>query len=126
MTIARHDIAATPHHGQPRSIKVTQSYRTAVAPFWRYNYGASAGGNTMFFTPVDRRVFLKGSAAAGLALPFAGVGSTQAREAELVARKVFFDNADCYNVRVSPGGKNLAWAAPVDKVINLFVAPVAD
>ncbi len=80
----------------------------------------------MFFTPVDRRVFLKGSAAAGLALPFAGVGSTQAREAELVARKVFFDNADCYNVRVSPDGKNLAWAAPVDNVINLFVAPVAD
>ena len=80
----------------------------------------------MFVTPVDRRVFLKGSAAAGLALPFAGVGSTQARETELVARKVFFDNADCYNVRVSPDGKNLAWAAPVDNVINLFVAPVAD
>src|SRR5581483_6374756 len=82
--------------------------------------------HTMFFTPVDRRVFLKGTAAAGLALPFADVGSTQAREAELVARKVFFDNADCYNGRVSPDRKNLAWAAPVDNVINLFVAPVAD
>ena len=44
----------------------------------------------------------------------------------MVARKVFFDNADCYNVRLSPDGKNLAWAAPIDKVINLFVAPVAD
>jgi dipeptidyl aminopeptidase/acylaminoacyl peptidase len=80
----------------------------------------------MLFKPVDRRVFLKGSAAAGLALPFAGVVRTEAREAELVARKVFFDNADCYNVRLSPDGKNLAWAAPIDKVINLFVGPVAD
>ena len=55
-----------------------------------------------------------------------GRRSREAREADLVARKVFFDNADCYNVRVSPDGKNLAWAAPVDNVINLFVAPVAD
>ncbi len=80
----------------------------------------------MFFKSVDRRVFLKGSAAAGLALPFAGAVRTEAREADLIARKVFFDNADCYNVRVSPDGKNLAWAAPVDKVINLFVASVTD
>ena len=80
----------------------------------------------MFFKSVDRRVFLKGSAAAGLALPFAGVGGTEAREADLIARKVFFDNADCYNVRLSPDGKNLAWAAPIDGVINLFVAPAAD
>src|ERR1700760_72204 len=82
------------------------------------------GSITMVFTPVDRRVFLKGSAALGLALPFAGVARTEAREADLIARKVFFDNADCYNVRVSPDGRNLAWAAPIDGVINLFVAPV--
>src|SRR6202035_4758304 len=73
----------------------------------------------------DRRVFLKGGAALGLAMPGMLPGA-HAREAELVARKVFFDNADCYNVRVSPEGKNLAWAAPIDRVINLFVAPVAD
>ena len=79
----------------------------------------------MFFKSVDRRAFLKGSAA-GLALPFAGVRGTEAREADLIARKVFFDNADCYNVRLSPDGKNLAWAAPIDGVINLFVAPAAD
>jgi hypothetical protein len=62
----------------------------------------------LFFKPLDRRVFLKGTAAAGLALPFADAVRTEAREVELVARKVFFDNADCYNVRVSPDGKNLA------------------
>jgi dipeptidyl aminopeptidase/acylaminoacyl peptidase len=80
----------------------------------------------MFSTPVDRRVFMKGSAAAGFALPFAAVGRTQAREADVIARKVFFDNADCYNVRVSPDGRNLAWVAPIDRVNNLFVARVDD
>jgi dipeptidyl aminopeptidase/acylaminoacyl peptidase len=80
----------------------------------------------MLFKSVDRRIFLKGTAAASLALPLVGVMQAEAREADLVARKVFFDNADCYNVRVSPDGKNLAWAAPIDRVINLFVAPVAD
>jgi dipeptidyl aminopeptidase/acylaminoacyl peptidase len=80
----------------------------------------------MFFKSVDRRVFLKGSAAASLTFPFAGAVRTEARETDLIARKIFFDNADCYNVRLSPDGKNLAWAAPVDKVINLFVAPVTD
>jgi dipeptidyl aminopeptidase/acylaminoacyl peptidase len=80
----------------------------------------------MLFKSVDRRVFLKGSLAASLALPVSGVVRTEARETDLIARKVFFDNADCYNVRLSPDGKNLAWAAPVDRVINLFVAPVTD
>ena len=80
----------------------------------------------MSFKPVDRRVFLKSTAAASLALPFAGIVRTEAREAELVARKAFFDNADYYNARVSPDGKNLAWVAPIDRVNNLFVAPVAD
>ena len=79
----------------------------------------------MHFRPIDRRVFLRGSAAASSTLPFAAVRA-EARETDLIARKIFFDNSDCYNVRVSPDGKNLAWAAPVDKVINLFVAPVAD
>jgi dipeptidyl aminopeptidase/acylaminoacyl peptidase len=80
----------------------------------------------MSFTLVDRRVFLKSTAAASLSLPLAGVMRTEAREVELVARKIFFDNADCYNVRVSPDGKNLAWVAPIDRVNNLFVAPVAE
>ena len=40
--------------------------------------------------------------------------------------RVFFDNPDYINVRVSPDGKTLAWIAPVDHVNNLFVAPIAD
>jgi dipeptidyl aminopeptidase/acylaminoacyl peptidase len=81
----------------------------------------------MHFKPIDRRVFLKRSAAIGLVLPLAGVARPiEAREADLVARKVFFDNADYYNVRLSPDGANLAWIAPIERVNNLFVAPVAD
>ena len=49
-----------------------------------------------------------------------------AQQAGLVARRVFFDNPDYSNVRVSPDGQHLAYLAPVDGVSNLWVAPVAD
>jgi hypothetical protein len=78
----------------------------------------------MHAIPIDRRDFLRHAAALGVALPFAH--SAAAAEAELVARKVFFDNPDIGSVRVSPDGQTLAWLAPVDNVRNLFVAPLAD
>jgi dipeptidyl aminopeptidase/acylaminoacyl peptidase len=74
---------------------------------------------------IDRREFLRGIAALG-ALPFAGPGRAAAAEADLVARKVFFDNPDVGSVRVSPDGQTLAWLAPIDNVRNLFVAPRDD
>ena len=74
--------------------------------------------------PIDRRDFLRHAAALGIALPFAR--SAAAAEADLVARKVFFDNPDIGSVRVSPDGQNLAWLAPIGGVRNLFVAPLAD
>ena len=77
--------------------------------------------------PIDRRHFLQRTALLGTALPLAGlVGPALAQKAELVARKVFFDNPDYLNVRISPDGQNLAWLAPVDGVLNLWAAPVAD
>ena len=76
------------------------------------------------FIPIDRRDFLRHAAALGVALPFAR--SAAAAEADLVARKVFFDNPDVGSVRVSPDGQNLAWLAPIDGVRNLFVAPRDD
>jgi dipeptidyl aminopeptidase/acylaminoacyl peptidase len=76
--------------------------------------------------PIDRRDFLHRAALLGTALPLVGLGPAQAQKAELVARKVFFDNADYVNVRVSPDGQTLAWVAPIDTVNNLWVAPVAD
>jgi dipeptidyl aminopeptidase/acylaminoacyl peptidase len=80
----------------------------------------------MSAAPIDRRDFLHRAALFGTALPLVGLRSAQAQQAELVARKVFFDNADYVNVRISPDGKNLAWVAPIDSVYNLWVAPVAD
>src|SRR4030095_2087280 len=78
-------------------------------------------------TPIDRRHFLQHTASLGAALPLAGLaGKAHAQKAELVARKVFFDNPDYLNVRISPDGQNLAWLGAVDGVLNLWVAPVAD
>jgi dipeptidyl aminopeptidase/acylaminoacyl peptidase len=79
----------------------------------------------MPIVPIDRREFLRGTAALG-ALPFAGLGRAAAAEAELVARKVFFDNPDVGSVRISPDGQTLSWLAPIDNVRNLFVAPRDD
>jgi hypothetical protein len=76
--------------------------------------------------PIDRRDFLRGTAAFGAALPFASFGRAAAAEAELVARKVFFDNPDVGSLRISPDGQTLAWLAPIGGVRNLFVAPLAD
>jgi dipeptidyl aminopeptidase/acylaminoacyl peptidase len=81
----------------------------------------------MFAEPIDRRVFLKRSAAFGAALPVAGfAGSAPADEIELVARRIFFDNPDYINLRVSPDGRNLAWLAPIGGVSNLWMAPAAE
>src|SRR6266702_8742132 len=75
--------------------------------------------------PIDRRDFLVGAPALSAALPLAGLTSpAHAQQAGLVARRVFFDNPDCTNVRVSPDGLQIAYVAPVDGVNNLWVAPV--
>jgi dipeptidyl aminopeptidase/acylaminoacyl peptidase len=76
--------------------------------------------------PMDRRDFLHRAALLGTAVSLVGLGPAQAQKAELVARKVFFDNPDYLNVRISPDGQNLAWIAPIDSVNNLWLAPVAD
>src|SRR5262249_45755106 len=76
--------------------------------------------------PMDRRDFLHRAALLGVVLPLAGMEPARAQQTALVARKVFFDNPDYINVRISPDGQNLAWVAPIDSVNNLWVAPVAD
>jgi dipeptidyl aminopeptidase/acylaminoacyl peptidase len=75
---------------------------------------------------IHRRDFLRGSAALGTALPFAGFGRTAAAETGLIARKIFFDNPDVGSVQISPDGNTLSWLAPVNGVRNLFVAPRED
>src|SRR5713101_2203926 len=80
----------------------------------------------MYAAPIDRRDFLRRTAALGTILPFVARGrAAAAPEPELVARRVFFDNPDYVNVRVSPDGRHLAYLAPLDGVRNLWVTPLA-
>ena len=77
--------------------------------------------------PIDRRDFLRHAALIGTALPIAGLArQARAEPAALVPRRVFFDNPDCTNVRVSPDGQNVAYIAPLNGVNNLWVAPLND
>ncbi len=62
---------------------------------------------------------LLGGSAAG-----AHLNGTALQEPELIPRDVFFGNPDHAAVRISPDGKHLSWSAPVDGVMNLWVAPV--
>jgi len=82
-------------------------------------------------TPIDRRLLLSRAAGLGLSLPFlrptdAAFAEAGAPTPDLVARRVFFDNPDYLNVRLSPDGTHLSYIAPVDGVNNLWVAPLAD
>ena len=81
----------------------------------------------MSTAPIDRRDFLRHAAMIGTALPMAGLAlQARAEPAALVARRVFFDNPDCSNVRVSPDGQSVAYIAPLNGVNNLWVAPLND
>ena len=81
----------------------------------------------MHVVPIDRRDFLRRSVMFGAVLPVAGLPwQALAQQASLVARRVFFDNPDCLNARVSPDGQHLAYVAPVDGVNNLWVTPIGD
>ncbi|WP_407151532.1 S9 family peptidase [Bradyrhizobium sp. ORS 86] len=77
--------------------------------------------------PIDRRLFLSRAVALGVSLPFANrIGAARGQTPDLVARRVFFDNPDYINVRLSPDGTHLSYVAPVDGVNNLWIAPLAD
>lgn len=41
----------------------------------------------------------------------------------LIPRRIFFDNPDRVCVRISPDGKHLAYIAPLEGVMNIWVAP---
>jgi len=47
-------------------------------------------------------------------------------DASLLDRKTLFGNPERAAPRLSPNGKQLAWLAPKDGVLNVFVAPVTD
>ena len=75
-----------------------------------------------------RRRFLRQAAALGGGISILRAASvTQAQSASpLVPRRLYFARPDYSNVRVSPDGTRLAYLAPVNGIVNLFVAPAAD
>jgi dipeptidyl aminopeptidase/acylaminoacyl peptidase len=55
-----------------------------------------------------------------------GVTLTDFKLRPLIARTVFFGNPDRAGVRISPDGRQISWLAPLDGVLNLWVAPRDD
>ncbi len=54
------------------------------------------------------------------------VPAAHATEAPLIPREVLFGNPERAGLTISPDGQRLAWRAPVDGVMNVWVAPVGD
>ena len=78
---------------------------------------------------LNRRLFLRHSAAVAGALPLAAFATrirVAGAQAVLPARRIFFENPDYVSVRLSPDGEFLAYVAPVGGVRNLWIAPVAN
>ena len=48
------------------------------------------------------------------------------KEVELIPRDALFGNPERASVQISPDGKYLSWIAPVDGVMNVWVAPAGD
>ncbi len=51
---------------------------------------------------------------------------SEMKETELIPRKVLFDNPDKASLRISPDGKHISYLAPVNDVLNVWVAPKDD
>jgi dipeptidyl aminopeptidase/acylaminoacyl peptidase len=56
----------------------------------------------------------------------APVRATGTPSTDVIDRKVLFGNPERANPQLSPDGKHLAWLAPKDGVLNVFVAPAGD
>src|SRR5208282_2775429 len=44
----------------------------------------------------------------------------------LIPRRILFDNPTFFGAKISPDGRWISWLAPVDKVLNVWLAPVGD
>lgn len=71
------------------------------------------------------RHFLCGLALFGAALAVAPL-PVAAADAPLIPREVLFGNPERAGLTISPDGTRLAWRAPLDGVMNVWVAPVGD
>lgn len=57
--------------------------------------------------------------------PMHKASATAAPHPTLIPREVIFGNPDRTALQVSPDGRNLSWLAPLDGVLNVYVAPAA-
>jgi dipeptidyl aminopeptidase/acylaminoacyl peptidase len=77
-----------------------------------------------------RRFLFTASAGAGLLVGGGMVSGAPAAvtriEAPLIPRRLLFAGADRSTVRISPAGRRLAFMAPIDGVLNLWVGDVGD
>src|SRR6516162_1235494 len=63
----------------------------------------------------------------GYAQPTAdGEAAKAVAKTPLIPRTVLFGNPDKAGAKISPDGKHLSYLAPVDDVLNVWVAPVDD
>lgn len=60
------------------------------------------------------------------ALALGGAAATAAADPELISRDALFGNPQRANVQISPDGKTLSWIAPLDGVLNIWVAPAGE
>ncbi len=56
----------------------------------------------------------------------AGPGAGKSGQADLIPRTTLFGNPDKAAARISPDGQQLAFLAPVDGVLNVWVGPISD
>jgi len=75
--------------------------------------------------PTRRQLLLGAAASAGALLNRPGAAAALS-PIRLIPRRVLFAGADRSVVRLSPDGRRLAFLAPVDGVLNLWIGPLAD
>src|SRR5712691_8304926 len=91
-------------------------------------HGRGEGGQPMSRAAVTRRRFLT-LTTAGIALAPSWSHATpgpRGRAPALIPRQVLFGDPDKGWARISPDGTRLAFLAPFNGVLNLWVAPLRD
>ncbi|NUO52510.1 MAG: S9 family peptidase [Polyangiaceae bacterium] len=83
---------------------------------------ACSGGQDRTDLPVDVPTTSTAAASAGPKAP----PIVPKADPSLPARNVFFGNPDRVSPQISPDGKWLAWLAPHEGVMNVWVAPIGD
>jgi dipeptidyl aminopeptidase/acylaminoacyl peptidase len=108
MALALGGCSAKPHAG-PEEVPPVSVATPPKGPLSEPN-GASAGTN----------------ANVEAAAPAPGEAAVRVSQIKLIERQTLFGNPDKSSARVSPDGKQLAYLAPRDGVMNIFVGPLDD